>query len=372
MRIDLKTLLLEYGCPSLDMVHEGIITECPLSFLQIRDQLFRIGTILHEDTDNQVYVTTIRSGFGNMNRAVVAMQLRGNKLMVAGYAKEGIVKQSIWEGAFKKLKGVAQKTVVTKPKRYTTTFIAICAVIGILILLGCGLFTGEVFKTMEATKKYNNAIEGFNAAAVEYNNAVTLTSVDNISGLPTIIDALSTEDESFWGNVRVVIGQNDKSKINADTQTVTEMTNQVISATKVVQQITSPNGDWVSARLSKVPGITGVQAVTTELDPDGLLGKEGGFSACIYFSFNKINPDEIPGNSIVEKGTDCGGAVEVYPSIEDAKARCEYLAGFDGTVLYSGSYAIVGTMVVRTSYKLSNEEQFDLTSAITSSLTALN
>ena len=59
-------------------------------------------------------------------------------------------------------------------------------------------------------------------------------------------------------------------------------------------------------------------------------------------------------------------------TVEDAEARCEYLSGFDGTVLYSGSYAIVGTMVIRTSYKLTNEQQLALTDKITSAVTMLH
>ena len=62
--------------------------------------------------------------------------------------------------------------------------------------------------------------------------------------------------------------------------------------------------------------------------------------------------------------------MEVYPTVQDAEARCEYLAGFDGTVLYSGSYAIVGTTVIRTSYKLTNEQQIELTNDITMALTS--
>ena len=150
------------------------------------------------------------------------------------------------------------------------------------------------------------------------------------------------------------------------------MSEQIQTAIKVVTQITAPDGEWISNRLSNVNGITGIQAVTEELDSDDLLGKEGGFFACIYFTVHAINSEEVPGNSIVEKGTDAGGAVEVYSTLADAEARCEYLAGFDGTVLYSGSYAIVGTMVIRTSYKLTNEQQFDLTNAITGALTSIN
>ena len=83
------------------------------------------------------------------------------------------------------------------------------------------------------------------------------------------------------------------------------------------------------------------------------------------------NAKTVPGNNIVAKGTDAGGAVEIYATLEEAQARVEYLAGFDGTILYSGSYAIVGTMVIRTSYKLADEQQLLLTHAITMALTSV-
>ena len=63
--------------------------------------------------------------------------------------------------------------------------------------------------------------------------------------------------------------------------------------------------------------------------------------------------------------------MEIYNTLEEARARCEYLSGFDGTILYSGSYAILGTMVIRTSYKLTNEQQLAFTRMITEKLTAL-
>ena len=159
--------------------------------------------------------------------------------------------------------------------------------------------------------------------------------------------------------------------IAADTETILDMTEQVKNAIIVVKQITAPSGEWISERLKSVDGITGIQAVTKNLDPDGLLGKEGGFVACIYFSSVAIDQTTVPGDSIVAKGTDCGGAIEVYATLEEAEARCDYLSGFDGTVLYSGSYAIIGTMVVRTSYKLTNEQQYELTNKITNSLTLI-
>lgn len=50
--------------------------------------------------------------------------------------------------------------------------------------------------------------------------------------------------------------------------------------------------------------------------------------------------------------------------MQSGRIRCEYLKGFDNTYLYSGSYAIVGTTVVRTSYRLESEQQLEITSWI--------
>jgi hypothetical protein len=250
-------------------------------------------------------------------------------------------------------------------------FLLAIAVILLFVFLCAGLFVGEVYQTVRATKDYNLAVQEFNLAAKNYNTAVEQTCIDNIRDLPVVMDLLCLENEAVWENVKVVFGANSKDKINADTATIYDMIGQLEQATAIVTQITAPEGDWVLNRISQVSDVTGAQAVTKELDPDGLLGKEGGFSACVYFTVSQIDASTVPGDSIVAKGTDAGGAVEVYPTLKDAEARCEYLSGFDGTILYSGSYAIVGTMVVRTSYKLTNEQQLELTKTVVSALTVL-
>ena len=93
------------------------------------------------------------------------------------------------------------------------------------------------------------------------------------------------------------------------------------------------------------------------------MGKEHGYISCVYFTVKgiELNRDST---DPVDLGTDGGGSIEVYATLEDAEERCKYLAQFDDTILYSGSYAIVGTMVIRTSYVLTNEQQFYLTDKI--------
>ena len=139
----------------------------------------------------------------------------------------------------------------------------------------------------------------------------------------------------------------------------------------VVHQITNPSGEWVINRLDKVDGIIEKKSVTSTKDPNQLLGKTGGYTSCIYFSYKEIKQDTVKGNDVIDKGTDCGGAIEVYANKTDALNRCDYLSQFDDTLLYSGSYILIGTIVIRTSYKLTNQQQVDLTNAIIQSFTEL-
>ena len=47
------------------------------------------------------------------------------------------------------------------------------------------------------------------------------------------------------------------------------------------------------------------------------------------------------------------------------------MSGFDNTILYTGSYAIVGTMVIRISYAYTDEAQYEMTDRIAKAFTQL-
>ena len=78
----------------------------PMSFVQLRDKLIGKGTILDEDFEKQIYTINIMSGFANQNTATIAIKLTGNKLELAGYAREGIIKQNTVEKAVEVLKNI--------------------------------------------------------------------------------------------------------------------------------------------------------------------------------------------------------------------------------------------------------------------------
>lgn len=158
------------------------------------------------------------------------------------------------------------------------------------------------------------------------------------------------------------------SVINAISEKQTAYQNSVLQ----MKQITNPNEDFVIQRLKGIPNISGYQAVTEDHDPNGNLNKQGGYTSTVYFSTPLIDQSSVYGNDIVDKGTECGGAIEVYASEEDAEKRDSYLASFDGAgMLNSGSHKVLGAIVIRTSTKLTATQQNKFTNNITNKLLEL-
>lgn len=158
------------------------------------------------------------------------------------------------------------------------------------------------------------------------------------------------------------------SVINAISEKQTAYQNSVLQ----MKQITNPNEDFVIQRLKGIPNISGYQAVTEDHDPNGNLNKQGGYTSTVYFSTPLIDQSSVYGNDIVDKGTECGGAIEVYASEEDAEKRDSYLASFDGAgMLNSGSHKVLGTIAIRTSTKLTATQQNEFTNNITNKLLEL-
>jgi len=135
--------------------------------------------------------------------------------------------------------------------------------------------------------------------------------------------------------------------------------------------VNAPSEAYVISCLERVVNVVDISAVTEENDPNGNLNKAGGYTAQVYFSSDLVNQSSVYGNSVIEKGTECGGSIEVYATAEDAEKRNTYLSGFDGTPFASGSHTVVGTVIVRTSDELTASQQNELEANIISALTSV-
>ena len=121
-----------------------------------------------------------------------------------------------------------------------------------------------------------------------------------------------------------------------------------------------PSDDVVVKLLSSIDNITSAKAVTETTDLNHLLNKEGGYIGCVYFHDKRVT--SVSDDPLIA-GTDGGGAVEIFPSQEDANQRDEYLLAYNSPSL-TGSHKVVGTCVVRISGKLSSSEQAEMTDEI--------
>lgn len=135
--------------------------------------------------------------------------------------------------------------------------------------------------------------------------------------------------------------------------------------------VNAPDEAYVVKCLKKVKGILKVAAVTEDNDPNGNLNKPRFYTAAVYFSHKYVNQNNVFGKTVIDKGTDCGGCVEVYATVEDAARREKYLASFDGTILATGSHKVVGTVVVRTSNEMKASQQKKVEKAVIDELTRI-
>lgn len=130
-----------------------------------------------------------------------------------------------------------------------------------------------------------------------------------------------------------------------------------------LKQITNPSSTFIEERLKEVDTITGVQSVTESNDPNRHLNKQGGYTASVYFVDNQVNPP-VNGSDIIQKGNDAGGNIEVYKTKEEAEKRNNYISTYDGTALQPGSHYVYGTVLIRTSSRLTASQQQELTKKI--------
>ncbi len=134
--------------------------------------------------------------------------------------------------------------------------------------------------------------------------------------------------------------------------------------------VDNPTEAYVIECLQKVEHVADISAVTEDNDPNGQLNKPGGYTATVYYSDDRISLDSsIHGTSVIEQGTDGGGAIEVYSTVEDAEKRRDYLAAYDGGIFASGTHTVIGTVLVRTSNELKASEQQDMEARIIAALT---
>ena len=62
---------------------------------------------------------------------------------------------------------------------------------------------------------------------------------------------------------------------------------------KSLKQITAPSDEFVMSRLQSIDTIMGMEAVTEDHDPNGLLNKAGGYIGTVYFRDIRVKEDDL-------------------------------------------------------------------------------
>jgi hypothetical protein len=145
---------------------------------------------------------------------------------------------------------------------------------------------------------------------------------------------------------------------------------------KQYKQVVNPSEEFVMQRILTVDDVVDARAVTEDQDPNGNLHKAGGYTSTIYFESKTVNQSDVYvsgeyADVLIDKGTDAGGAIEVYENVEDAEKRRDYLATFDGTIFANGTHTVIGTVLVRTSNELTATQQKELEQKVIDALTRL-
>ena len=185
-------------------------------------------------------------------------------------------------------------------------------------------------------------------------------SIENAENSKLVIHAMPEETDSILAICEEMeaVDYSDILSTMADDQTALEQ------SIALFQLVNNPSEEYILECLGRVPGITGAAAVTEENDPNNKLHKDGSYTAAIYFCHEYISATVYEGDAVIGRKTDGGGCIEVFANVEDAVKRDSYLELFDGTILDSGSHTIVGTIVVRTSCKLTASQQDEIEAKI--------
>lgn len=339
-----------------------------ISFYRLRETFYYLGTVLEEDEDKSICVATIKSGFLNKNETIIVAQTHKSSISFALYSKEGIIKQESNEKTLNLILERLKNPNATKKngKKIVNT---IC----IVILLVLGIFIApklfSLNKATELTKAYNASIREYNNSIDAYNTLAKKADISNVDNFVVKAKKLPTVNEDQLSVFYSLLKGNKVSSIEADTKTLKQMKSTLKSNSTIINNLINPSKDWVISKINDCDFIDSTKAVTQDNDPNNLLGKDGGYTGAVYFTISKLTEDKNA--DPVKLGTNGGGCIEIYKNTSDAKKRCEYLNQFDNSFLQTGSYATIGTMVVRTSYQLEVDSQYFITNEIFKALTTI-
>lgn len=371
-----------------------------ISLIKVKEAILGYGEIFTQNLEEGYIIASLTKGISAFSNATVVISVDENKVNILSYAKEGLINQNI---ALKNIDNIISLIKGEKIKQYPNInhfLISAISIFAILLVINIvrnnrhytvtssptasPTFHSLVQNTIIPTEddepdnedilqvdeqreelilQYNTVIGNLNTITNSYNQEVIELSIDNIENLPKELELHETLTEEAEKN---------NDEIKSDILELSEQLEVAIENYAVIHKLYELDENEIISILSQLENVENIEAVTNKNDPNKMLGKDGGYISCVYFTLDLVDADNVPGDGVIGKGTDAGGCIELYKTVEEAMNRCEYLKDFDDTLLYSGSYAIVGKSVIRTSYLLTNEQQINITKQIVDKLVSLS
>ena len=254
------------------------------------------------------------------------------------------------------------------------------AVILLLCVTACGKSQAkidfeEAVTALEAkNQELDSAISDLWVLLESEDRPLDLTLLERSEALIENADAVKILPPEM-GKGEEVIGKQ-ASELNAvDYSTViTELKKLTEEMTTSIQQcklVTNPPVEQVIKRILNVENITNAEAVTEGNDPNGMLNKPGGYTSAIFFECDLVPAKiHLSNTSAIEKGTSGGGCLEIYANTEDAESRNAYISSFDGRIFAAGKHAVIGTVVIRISGEMKEQDQELMIQRLIEALTA--
>ena len=224
------------------------------------------------------------------------------------------------------------------------------------------------------------ALDAINNAKISAVDPISLPiyESDPLAFTPSVFNPTGLKEQTQLvtgcaSELQSVIDQNAVPDYSEQMKAIAAAKIELENSIKQLKQITNPSEAFVIERLQGIPGIVSIEAATENHDPNGHLHKAGGYTSAVYFIHDGVTDQYTIsiGSSPVDRGTDGGGQIEVYETVENAESRRDYLASLDNVFGGNGSHTVYGTVLIRTSNKLTATQQNELEKAIIAALIEL-
>lgn len=340
----------------------GVKIDCEannVTLEKLRDALYQFGNPIDQDIENNIFIVSMKSGFFNANQTLVCAILDKNEIHYRLYNASNDIDNKFAQNVVNKIN--------KKLGVYNNKKIKLNKLFSILLIIAFILISSYTAIFYKFSNNYSLVANKYNLELLEYKEVIKRVDVSYIPRFQNVLDTLVIPNNRIVSICKEILNGNNPIKIRNDINLINNEIEKINENIAIINKITNPKVEDVVKSLRKVKNISNIEVVSDEDKKSDLFFYNGMFNDCAYFTSNLVN-DVIQGQTTIEKGTDAGGCVEIYDTVEKAHERFDYLMGFDNTIYYSGQFIPVGTMIVRTSYLLSDEENDKLVNEIINAL----